>query len=142
MISVQKQKLCLLLLSAFTSLQVMAQGKVVTGTVTSSDNKQPLSGVNVTVKGTRTATATDGKGNYRITVNGPGAVLVFSSASFVAHEVPVGDATILDIVMQPDTKSLTDVVVIGYQTVRRKDLLASVSSVSARDLKDIPINSA
>jgi TonB-dependent starch-binding outer membrane protein SusC len=142
MISVKTLKLCLFILTALLSLQAASQGKQITGTVTSSENKQPMAGVTVTVKGSRNSVITNAQGQYRITVNGSGAVLVFTSASFVAYEMPVSSATTMDVVMQPDTKALTDVVVIGYQTVRRKDLLASVSSVGAKDLKDIPINSA
>jgi TonB-dependent starch-binding outer membrane protein SusC len=134
--------LCCLFILAFSPLQpLMAQGKQVTGTVSSSENL-PLAGVTVTVKGTRTAVATDSKGNFRITVPNDDAVLVFSSVSFVSYEAPVSTNTVINVTLQPDTKALTDVVVIGYQTVRRRDLLASVSSVGAKDLKDIPVNSA
>lgn len=121
---------------------LLAQTKQVTGTVTSSENSQPVTGVTVSLKGTKQATTTDAQGKYKINVDNKTTVLVFSSASFVSVEITVGDQSVIDVVLQPDTRSLTDVVVIGYQTVRRKDLLASVSSVSARDLKDIPINSA
>jgi len=140
--SLKTAGLSLLLLIGITSMQqLQAQGKQVTGTVTSVENI-PMAGVTVSVKGTRTATTTDSKGNYRITVPNSDAILVFSSATFVTQEIPVsGDASI-NPQLQPDSKALTDVVVIGYQTVRRKDLLASVSSVGAKDLKDIPINSA
>ena len=135
--------ICFLLLTVFTPLQQLcAQGKQIKGTVTSSENKLPMVGVNVTVKGTRTSTTTDSKGEYTINVANTGAVLVFSNASFTSFEAPVGNEGTINVEMQPDTKAMTDVVVIGYQTVRRKDLLASVSSVSAKDLKDIPINSA
>lgn len=134
--------LSMVLLALCSSNQLFAQGKQITGTVTSSENKQPAVGVTVAVKGTRFATTTDNQGHFKITVDSKAAVLVFSSASFVSYEVAIGDQSTIDVVLQPDAKALTDVVVIGYQTVRRKDLLASVSSVSARDLKDIPINSA
>jgi TonB-linked SusC/RagA family outer membrane protein len=134
--------ICILLLALSSQNQLHAQGKQITGTVTSSENNQPASGVTVTVKGTRFATTTDNQGHYKITVDSKGASLVFSSASFVSYEAVIGDNSIIDVVLQTDAKALTDVVVIGYQTVRRKDLLASVSSVSAKDLKDIPINSA
>jgi len=120
----------------------MAQGIVITGTVTSSDNKQGVAGVNVSVKGTKTVTTTDAQGKYKINVDNKATILVFSSASFVSVEMIISGRSVIDVVLQPDTRTLTDVVVIGYQSVRRKDLLASVSSVSARDLKDIPINSA
>lgn len=133
----------LLLLATFIPMQhLFAQGKQVTGTVTSSENNQPLAGVTVTVKGGRTATTTDAQGKYKINVNNDNATLVFTSASFNSMESSVAGKTVIDISLQPDAKALGDVVVIGYQTVRRKDLLASVSSVGSKDLKDIPINSA
>jgi TonB-linked SusC/RagA family outer membrane protein len=134
--------LSLLVWMTLCIMPAAAQTRQISGTVVAGDTKLPLQGINVTVKGTRNAVTTDSKGNFRITVNGSGAVLVFSSASYIPFEAPVGADGTIDVTLQPDTKALSDVVVIGYQTVRRKDLLASVSSVGARDLKDIPINSA
>ena len=122
--------------------QLMAQGRQITGTVVSGENKQPLQGVTVTIKGTKNAVTTDAQGKYRISVDPGATTLVFSSATFLPFEAEIGSSSTLDTELQPDTKALSDVVVIGYQTVRRKDLLASVSSVSSKDLKDIPINSA
>lgn len=132
----------MLLLTGYSQNQLFAQGKQITGTVTSSENKQPLAGVTVSIRGTRIATITDNEGKFKISADATTTALVFSSASFLSVEAAIGSNTIINVVLEPDTKSLTDVVVIGYQTVRRKDLLASVSSVSSKDLKDIPINSA
>ena len=135
--------LCGLLLIAFTPFNsVFAQSRQISGVVTSSENKQPVPGVTVTVKGTKTAVTTNAEGRYRITVDGSATTLVFTSASFTAFEAAIGSDNVINAEMTPDVKAIDDVVVIGYQTVRRKDLLASVASVSARDLKDIPINSA
>jgi TonB-linked SusC/RagA family outer membrane protein len=133
----------LMLITAFGFANpLFAQTKQITGTVTSSENSQPAASVTVSAKGTKVATTTDAQGHYKINVDNKTAVLVFSSASFVSTEISISGQSTIDVVLQPDTKSLTDIVVIGYQTVRRKDLLASVSSVGAKDLKDIPINSA
>lgn len=134
--------LILLLTAYLLPSQLHGQGKQITGIVTSSENKQPVPGVTVTAKGTKTAVITDGRGQYKITVNNSVTVLVFSSASFTSVEETINGRSVINVVLTPDVKSLGDVVVIGYQTVRRKDLLASVSSISAKDLKDIPINSA
>lgn len=139
---IKKTSLFLLLLAMLAPCQLWAQGKQISGTVTSADNKQPVAGVTVTVKGTRTAVTTDAEGKYRITVDAKATTLVFSSASFTSYEAAIAGNSVIDAVLSPDVKAMDDVVVIGYQTVRRKDLLASVASVSARDLKDIPINSA
>ncbi len=135
--------LCGLLLLAFTPFNsVFAQPRQITGVVTSSENKQPVPGVTVTVKGTKTAVTTNAEGRYRITIDGSATALVFTSASFTSFEAAIGSNNTINAELTPDIKAIDDVVVIGYQTVRRKDLLASVASVSARDLKDIPINSA
>ncbi|HEV7783107.1 MAG TPA: TonB-dependent receptor [Chitinophagaceae bacterium] len=142
MIRIFKTMGLFMLLLVCSTQQLFAQNRQVTGTVTSSDNKQPASGVTVSVKGTRTATVTDAQGHFKITVDDKATTLVFTSTSFVAYEVPINGKTVVDAELAPDVKALGDVVVIGYQTVRRKDLLASVSSVGAKDLKDIPINSA
>ena len=121
--------------------QTYAQGRQITGTVTSSENKQPVQGVTVTVKGTKNSVVTDAQGHFRITVDSKATTLVFTHTSFTAFEAPISGNSV-DAELAPDVKSLNDVVIIGYQAVRRKDLLASVSSIGAKDLKDIPINSA
>lgn len=133
---------CILLLTFCFQNQLLAQGKQITGTVTSSENKQPAAGITVSVKGTRTATTTDNEGNFKLTVPDNATVLVFSGVSFTTQEVTIAGKSIVNVELAAEAKSLDDVVVIGYQTVRRKDLLASVSSIGSKELKDIPINSA
>ncbi len=132
----------LLLVITCPMTEIFAQGRLITGTVTSSENKQPAQGVSVTVKGTRTGTVTDAQGNYRLTVDNNATTLVFSSTSFATYEAAIGTNTMINAELTPDVKAIEDVVVIGYQSVRRKDLLASVSSIGQKELKDIPINSA
>ena len=122
--------------------KIYAQGKQVTGRVISAENKQPLAGVTVTQKGTKKAVITDAQGNYRITIDNNTTALVFTSTGFIPFEAPVGGQSSVNVEMAIEVKAQEEVVVIGYQTVKRKDLLASVSSIGAKDLKDIPINSA
>lgn len=122
---------------------VSAQNKFeVKGSVTSSDNK-PLEGVSITIKGVgRAGTMTDQTGHYRILLDNGKQTLVFTSVGFVSSQVAVNGRNTLAISLVAEVKEVDEVVVIGYQSVKRKNLLASVSSVGARDLKDIPINSA
>ncbi len=138
----KKLGLLMLLLACFSNNQLFAQGRTVTGTVTSSENKQAVSGATVSVKGTSTTTTTDAQGSFSITVNNPSAILVVSNSGFVTQEISTEGKTSVTIELTADVKALDDVVVIGYQTVKRKDLTGSVSSISAKQLKDIPINSA
>jgi TonB-linked SusC/RagA family outer membrane protein len=137
-----KRKIYLSLLACLSFAFAWSQTRQVTGRVLSDSTKTGLAGVSVTVKGTGVGTSTNSEGRYYISVpEKNNVVLVFSSIGFSAQEVAVGNRSTVDLTLY-STSSALDVVVIGYQTVRRKDLLASVSSVGARDLKDIPINSA
>ena len=140
-LSIARQCFLFLCLS-LTITQVFGQGKLVSGVVSGSDNRKPLSGVSVAVKGTKQGTITDAQGKFSINLKNNDAVLVFSTLSYQSKEVTVGNNGSLSVTLLPDVKEMEDVVVIGYQSVRRKDLLASVSSVSAKDIRDIPINSA
>jgi len=117
-----------------------AQTKVVTGTVKSGPNEF-LPGVSVVQKGTTNGTVTDVDGKFSLSIT-DNAVLVFSFIGMAPKEVAVGNQTAFDITLDPDVTQLSEVVVIGYGTVERKDLTTSVSSVGAKQLKDIPLNSA
>jgi TonB-linked SusC/RagA family outer membrane protein len=119
-----------------------AQTRQVTGQVVKQGSNQQLQGVTVTEKGTNTITTTNEEGHYSVPVSGNNAVLTFSFVGHTPQEIPVGNRSTLNVTLQEETSTLNDVVVIGYQTVRRRDLTGSVSSVNARQLKDIPINSA
>src|SRR5215203_3519214 len=137
-----KRKFYLSLLACLSFAFAWSQTRQVTGRVL-SDSARALSGVNVTVKGSTSGTSTDNQGRYSISVpEGNNVVLVFSSVGFGTQEVAVGNRAAIDQTLYSTSAALQDVVVIGYQTVRRKDVLASVSSISAKDLKDVPLTSA
>ncbi|TDO28795.1 SusC/RagA family TonB-linked outer membrane protein [Sediminibacterium goheungense] len=127
----------------FMCISALAQNSFeIKGRVTGADN-QPLEGVSVKVKGTQNGTVTAKDGSYRLLAANGRVTLVFSSVGFTAKEEAVnGRNNINTSLSAAAAESLDDVVVIGYQTVKRKNLLASVASVGAKDLKDIPINSA
>jgi TonB-linked SusC/RagA family outer membrane protein len=138
-----KAKFCLSLLLCLCSAFAWGQTRQVTGRVVSDSAREALAGVTVAVKGGRTNTTTNAEGRYTINISNSGnTVLVFSYVGHTTQEVKVGDQSVIDVTLANASSTLSDVVVIGYQTIRRKDLTASVSSVSARDLKDIPVNSA
>lgn len=111
----------------------IAQNKIVTGKVTDSQGGSVLSGVSVQVKGTQTGTSTSPQGTYSISVPANGT-LVFSFVGFGIQEIAVGGRTTIDVAMAPSTVTdLNEVVVIGYGTVRRKDLTGATTSVRAKD---------
>ncbi len=117
-----------------------AQQISVTGTVKSGPDEF-LPGVSVVVKGTSDGTVTDANGKFSITVT-PDATLVFSAIGMATKEIKVSSQTSLEVTLEADVTQLGEVVVVGYGEVERKDLTTSVSSISSKQLKDIPINSA
>lgn len=136
-------RICLLLLIALSPLNpIFAQGKQITGTVTSSENKSAAAGVTVSVKGSKTSVTTNDQGVYKITVDSKATALVFSSASFITYETAISGRSVIDVEMIAEVKALDDIVVVGYSSVKRKDLTGSVSSVNSKQLKDFPLSSA
>ncbi|MFD2532627.1 SusC/RagA family TonB-linked outer membrane protein [Gracilimonas halophila] len=128
---------CLFLfLFAFTSISYAQV--TVNGTVTSSEDGQPLPGVTVLEKGTSNGTSTNVDGEYELTVSNTEAVLVFSSISFQTQETVVGDRETIDIQLSEDLQLLEDVVVVGYGEQDRKTLTSAVSSISAEDIANTP----
>jgi TonB-linked SusC/RagA family outer membrane protein len=127
---IKKNLLFVLLLCA--GIAANAQERTVTGTVT-SDGKV-LAGVNVLVKGTKTGTITTTDGSFTIKVPQSKASLVFSFIGYTRQEVAVNNQASVSIELIAESKSLDDVVVIGYGTQKKRDLTGAVSSVKAKDL--------
>lgn len=118
----------------------LAQSKTVKGKVTDG-SQEPLIGVSVTIKGTNnTGVITDVNGDYTITVPNEKAVLVFNYIGFSEAEQGVGGKSIVNVEMKEDNIGLDEVVVIGYGTVKRKDLTGAVASVKGEDLAAVPVN--
>ena len=104
----------------------------VSGIVTDSQG-QVLPGVNVYEKQTKKGVVTDANGRYSITVQ-DNATLMFSYVGFTTKEVPVGNKTVLNITLASESNDLDDVVVIGYQKIRKSDVTGAISSVKAAEL--------
>lgn len=88
-----------------------AQDRIVTGTVTASEDGAPIPGVTVVVKGSNTGTNTDAKGTYRLTLPANGTTLVFSAVGFGRKEEEINGRTTIDVVLQSSVESLNEVVV-------------------------------
>ena len=123
----------------FVSLCVWAQDRVVTGKVTSSEDGSALPGVNVVVKGTTTGTVSDSDGSFRISVPNSGAILSFSFIGFLSQDVEVGARTSVDVILSPDVKQLTEVVVVGYGTQLKQDLTGNIAKISGDNVQNIPV---
>src|SRR5690606_36524474 len=115
---------------------VLQEEIVIRGKVSDVDS-DPVVGVSVTVKGTKKTAITDSQGYFSITAPKNG-VLEFTNIGYAPSEVSINGRSSIDVVLASELTALDEVVVIGYQTVRRGDLTGAVSSVGARELKDIP----
>ncbi|MDO9338892.1 MAG: SusC/RagA family TonB-linked outer membrane protein [Bacteroidales bacterium] len=111
----------------------MAQ-KIVTGTVT-DEAKNPLTGVTVIVQGTSIGTLTNANGGFSLSVPTDARTLVFSFIGMKTYEVAIGDLTTFNVVMTVDIGMLEEVIVIGYGTVKKKDLTGAVTRLNAEDLQ-------
>ncbi len=114
----------------------MVQAQVtVRGTVKSAGDGLPLPGVTVLVKGTTTGVATEGDGTYSISVPSSNSVLVYSFIGFSSREVTVGNQTVIDLSLDEDMASLDEVVVVGYGTMKKRDMSSAQVSVSSEDIE-------
>jgi TonB-linked SusC/RagA family outer membrane protein len=115
----------------------LAQERNVSGTV-SDESGSAMPGVSVVIKGTTQGTATDADGRYNLRIPGDDAVLVFSFVGYAPTEVLIGSRSVVDVTMNPDIQTLTELVVTGYSVDNRRDVTGAVSTVKATDLTVVP----
>ncbi|WP_018620605.1 SusC/RagA family TonB-linked outer membrane protein [Spirosoma luteum] len=119
------------------------QTRQLSGQVKDKATGETLPGVSVVLKGTTVGTTTDATGNYALRIPDRNDVkLTFSFIGYASEEVSIGTRSTLDVSLTTDEKTLNEVVVIGYQAVNRRDLTGSVSSVSSKQIRDVPITNA
>lgn len=122
------------------TLSLLAQDRVVTGKVTDSKDGTPVVGASVQPKGSTTGTSTSSDGSFRISVPSGINTLVVSSAEFEMQEIDITGKSAVDVSLNASGAALTEVVVIGYGTARKKDLTGAVTSVKAKDFNQGVIN--
>jgi TonB-dependent starch-binding outer membrane protein SusC len=117
---------------SFTQL-AFSQTKVITGTVI-DDKGAPIQGASIAVKGvSKGGTTTDATGTFTLSVPASAKSLVISSVGFNQQEIDITDKTSVSVTLTTSSQSLSDVVVIGYGTARKKDLTGAVSQISSKD---------
>ncbi|WP_304231775.1 TonB-dependent receptor [Jiulongibacter sediminis] len=119
--------------------QSMAQGRLVSGVVTSSEDNELLPGVSITLKGTAIGTTTDVNGKYNINVP-ENATLTFSFIGFVSQEVNVGNQSNINISMVSDETNLEEVIVVGYGTLKKSHLTGAVAKIEGGNIAAIQAN--
>jgi TonB-linked SusC/RagA family outer membrane protein len=105
------------------------------------ENNNPLPSVNIIIKGTTIGTSTDAAGRFTITVPDEDAVLVFSFIGYLPQEVRVGSQTTLNIAMEPDISTLSEIVVVGYGTQKRSSVTGAVASVDSEEISALAVPS-
>ncbi|MCF0193397.1 MAG: carboxypeptidase-like regulatory domain-containing protein [Prevotella sp.] len=130
----------MLLFISMLSTNLYAQGSRVTGTVKDA-NGDAIIGASVIVAGSSQGSITDVDGKYAIAVPS-NAKLQVSSVGYETQTVAVGGRKVIDFVLQSDDQQLDDIVVIGYGTVKKRDLTGAVSSVKAADIVRTPTGNA
>ncbi|MGB5821114.1 MAG: TonB-dependent receptor [Saonia sp.] len=129
----------LFLCVALLSFWGYSQGNVVTGKV-SSDDGEPLPGVNVLQKGTNNGVVADFNGNYEIRLVSGTQTLVFSYVGFSPKEISVAGQSVINVVLIEDAENLDEVVVIGYGSQKKSDITGAVASVGSEDLEKAVFN--
>lgn len=113
------------------------QGKTVSGLI-SDEKGEALPGAIVKLVGTTTGTISDLDGAYSITVPNASAVLSFDYMGYTAQQITVGDRSVINIVLKEASQELDEIIVIGYGTTRKRDLVGAVGHVSGKDLQEKP----
>ena len=122
--------------SVETNKSQKTQQIIITGTITSAEDKMPIPGVTVSVKGNpKIGVVADFDGKYKINVPTSGATLIFSSIGFKTTEKQVNGQSTINVVMATDQTSLQEVVVVGYGKQKKESLVAAISQVSGATLE-------
>lgn len=131
----------ILMFVCFVPINLFAQKRTVAGLVQDKSSQEPLIGVTVMEKGTTNGTMTDIDGRFNISVSS-NATLVFSYVGYASQEVGIKGKNEITVGMLPTSEALDELVVIGYGVQRKSDITGSISSVSGKDINDVPVSSA
>src|SRR5262249_32432999 len=107
------------------------QSVQVSGTI-KDEKGEPLPGANVLVKGTTVGTTTDAAGSYSLSIPDGNVTLVFSFIGYTSKEVPVNAQSRIDVTLDPDIISLSEVVVTGYGSQSKRDITGSVATIDSK----------
>jgi TonB-dependent starch-binding outer membrane protein SusC len=125
--------ICVLLLFIFITFIANAQ-TTVTGRVTDAKDGSGLAGVSVAAKGTRNGTQTGPDGSFTLKIPAAANTIVFTAVGFATQEAAVSQSSIT-VALKAAASTLTDVVVIGYGTARKKDLTGAIGQVTSKDFQ-------
>lgn len=119
---------------------LMAQGREISGIVTSADDGLSIPGVSVIIKGTTIGTTTDFDGKYTINVEEEGQTLVFSFVGMKTTEL-LANTDVINLVMESESIGMDEVMVVAYGTAKKSSFTGSAASVNTDQLTDTPVTS-
>lgn len=117
---------------------LVIEEKEISGVVTDQEGV-PLPGANIFVKNTTIGTVADVEGRYTLLVPEEATTLVFSYVGYLAEEVEIGDRSVININLTPDISTLSEIVVIGYGSAEKSELIGAVSTIKAENIEELPI---
>ncbi|UHG94217.1 SusC/RagA family TonB-linked outer membrane protein [Spirosoma oryzicola] len=129
------------LLLILFSTQVIAQNRLLTGSVSSKDDSKPLPGANIIVQGSNIGAQTDADGKFSLQIPLNATKLVVSSIGFLNQEISITNAATLAITLSADTRQLSEVIVTGYSSESRKAFTGSAAKINATQLENRPAQS-
>ena len=134
------KKILLFFYASVFSLQLAAQDEdlIVSGTVT-DEKGDPIPGVNIFVRNTSTGTISEFNGNYRLVAPANAQFIVYSFIGYQTVEEPINNRNIIDIVLKEDAQELEEIIVTGYSSQKKADVIGSISSLNPEVVKDMPI---
>lgn len=133
----QSKLLYLLVFLLSSSWVAFGQNQTITGKVT-DEKGDPLIGVNIIVKETNKGTTTNADGKYTLTVPGSSSRIIYTFVSYDSKEVTVGNQSVINVSLDPDAKSLSEVIVVGYGVQKKATVSGSVVAVKGSELQKSP----
>jgi len=133
-------RILLLIFGLILSLDLLAQSGelVISGKVTDTAG-DPIPGVNIFVRGQATGTISGFDGNYTLTLPAGVEILFFSYIGYITLEEPINNRSIINITLQEDTKQLDEIVVTGYSSQKKADVIGAIGSLNPEVIKDMPV---
>jgi TonB-dependent starch-binding outer membrane protein SusC len=129
----------LVFLSIIAVMSIQAQTRVLKGKISDEGTKAPISGVSVSPIGGAAPQVTTADGSFSLSVTGK-LILVISHVGYKTQSINVSETdTVIDVLLQKDAEALGEVVVIGYGKQQKKDVTSAISSISGKELKELPV---
>lgn len=135
------RKMFLLLMGVLLLVgQAFAQSRTISGKVTDATGA-PVPNASVVVKGTSVGTTTKTDGTFSLNVPANTRVIVISGVGLVEQEINVSKTSVVNVSLKTEDKNLTEVVVVGYQTLKKKEVTAAIARVGGEEIRNLPMQS-